>query len=201
MTPDERLSEVFRNARNISFEYTDKIILFSDCHRGDNSWADDFAPNQNVLFHALEHYYSEGFTFIELGDGDELWENRNFTDIRNTHSHIFWIMQQFYKENRLHLIYGNHDMERKDPAIVRKTLHEYYDERSGTVLPSSTGSMSSRALPCATGAAGGASYWHTGIRPIRLTISNGKLGASLSAISGATCSCWALRIHQPSQEF
>ena len=135
MTPDERLSEVFRNARNISFEYTDKIILFSDCHRGDNSWADDFAPNQNVLFHALEHYYNEGFTYIELGDGDELWENRNFTDIRNTHSHIFWIMQQFYKENRLHMIYGNHDMERKDPAIVRKTLHEYYDERSGTVLP------------------------------------------------------------------
>jgi len=135
MTPDERLSEVFRNARNISFEYTDKFILFSDCHRGDNSWADDFAPNQNLLFHALEYYYREGFTYIELGDGDELWENRDFSDIRSTHSHIFWVMQQFFNENRLHMIYGNHDMERKDPAVVRKTLYDYYDERSGKVLP------------------------------------------------------------------
>lgn len=135
MTPNERLNEVLRNARNINFEYTDKLVLFSDCHRGDNSWADDFAPNQNLLFHALEHYYREGFTYIELGDGDELWENRDFADIRSSHSHVYWIMQQFFLDNRLHLIFGNHDIERKDPDVVRKTLYEYYDERTGKVLP------------------------------------------------------------------
>ena len=75
MSSDSRLSRAYSNAKIIDFDDTSKFILFSDCHRGDNSFADDFANNRNIYFHALKFYHSEGFDYCELGDGDELWEN------------------------------------------------------------------------------------------------------------------------------
>ncbi len=135
MNESDKLTEVYQSAKEIPFDFTDKFIFFSDCHRGDNSWADDFAHNQNMLFYALEHYLKEGFTYIEVGDGDELWENSDFGEIRRAHSHIFWLLQQFYQAGRLHLMWGNHDLERADPARVRDTLYTYHDERSGQTLP------------------------------------------------------------------
>ena len=130
MSTSRRLTEVLELAEEIPFDDSSKFILFSDCHRGDNSWADDFAHNQSLFFHALKHYYDEGFTYIEIGDGDELWENRRFDDIRRAHSHVFWRLHKFHKEKRLYLIRGNHDMERKDPLTVEKTLHQYHNERT-----------------------------------------------------------------------
>ena len=135
MSTSKRLSEVFESAKEIPFDDSSKFILFSDCHRGDNSWADDFAHNQNLFFHALNHYYNEGFTYIEIGDEDELWENKRFADIRQAHSHVFWLMCKFHKEKRLHLIWGNHDIERKDRKKVEKTLYRYYDERKKRYEP------------------------------------------------------------------
>jgi hypothetical protein len=74
---------VFAGARRqpILFDDSSKFIFFSDCHRGDNSWADNFSPNQLLMFHALTYYYDQGYTYIEVGDGDELWENRDFRTI------------------------------------------------------------------------------------------------------------------------
>ena len=135
MSTSKRLTEVFESAKEIPFDDSSKFILFSDCHRGDNSWADDFAHNQNLFFHALNRYYNEGFTYIEIGDGDELWENKRFADIRRAHSHVFWLMGEFHKENRLHLIWGNHDIERKDPKKVEETLYRYYDDRKERYEP------------------------------------------------------------------
>jgi hypothetical protein len=44
MSVASRLSEVLESSEEISFDNFSKFILFGDCHRGDNSWADDFAP-------------------------------------------------------------------------------------------------------------------------------------------------------------
>ena len=63
-----RLTELLATAPVIPFDNSDRFILFSDCHRGDNSWADDFAHNQGLHFHALQHYLEQGYTYIELGD-------------------------------------------------------------------------------------------------------------------------------------
>ncbi len=142
MSTNKRLTKVFKSAKEISFDDSSKFIFFSDCHRGDNSWADDFAHNQNLFFHALNYYYDKGFTYIEIGDGDELWENKRFADIREAHSHIFWKMSEFHKENRLYLIWGNHDIRRKDrkrKALknknVEKKRYRYYDDRKGGYEP------------------------------------------------------------------
>jgi hypothetical protein len=73
----------YRSAEN-SFNDQSKFILFSDCHRSDNSFADDFASNRNVYFHAMTQYYNDGFTYFELGDGDELWKTSFKTILKHT---------------------------------------------------------------------------------------------------------------------
>ncbi len=135
MSISSRLSQVFQSAQEIPFDDASKFIFFSDCHRGDNSWADNFARNQSLFFFALEHYNRNGFTYVEIGDGDELYENWHFTAIRQAHSHVFWLLRQFYTAGRFYLIHGNHDMERTDPQVVARTLSFYYDERTGNKEP------------------------------------------------------------------
>jgi UDP-2,3-diacylglucosamine pyrophosphatase LpxH len=130
MSTATRLTEVMRSAPEIRLDDSSKFVFFSDCHRGDNSWADDFADNQNLFFHALRYYNREKYTYFEVGDGDELWENEKFSVVRLAHKHIFWLMSEFHKEERLYLIWGNHDNERKDAGTVKRTLQcPYYDER------------------------------------------------------------------------
>ncbi len=135
MSTSKRLTEVFKTAKEISFDDTSKFILFSDTHRGDNSWADDFAHNQSLFFHALEYYFDKGFTYIELGDGDELWENKKFADIRSAHSHVFWLLKQFYDDKRFYRIFGNHDIELKYPGKVEKLLYRFFWERENKYEP------------------------------------------------------------------
>ena len=105
-----------------------KDSFFSDCHRGDNSFADDFANNKNLYFHALRHYYSEGFIYCELGDGTELWENIKFDTVLRAHKSIYELLQLFFTENRLHIIYGDQD-------YVKKHLYTYFDHLTGKDLP------------------------------------------------------------------
>ena len=81
MASQERITEAYQTARRISYNDESKFIVFSDVHRGDNSFADDFANNRNIYHHALNHYFKNGFTYCELGDGDELWENLDFKSI------------------------------------------------------------------------------------------------------------------------
>ena len=68
----ERLSEVFAASPVRDFDDNDKYIIFSDCHRGDNSWKDDYAHNRNLHLHALSYYLEKGFNYIELGDGVQI---------------------------------------------------------------------------------------------------------------------------------
>ena len=131
MSSQTRLDRAYKNAKVVLFDNLSKIILFSDCHRGDNSFADDFSNNRNTYFHALKHYYNEGFTYCELGDGDELWENLSFESILMAHKNVYDLMRLYHIEGRLHLIWGNHDMVYRDPEYVKKHLSTYFDPKDG----------------------------------------------------------------------
>ena len=135
MSSRTRLDKAYHEAKIIGFDDESKFIFFSDCHRSDNSFADDFANNRNIYFHALKHYYAEGFTYIELGDGDELWENISFEPILEAHKNVYELMQLFYNQKRLHRIWGNHDMVYNNPKYVEKYLYTYFDERTGEDKP------------------------------------------------------------------
>ena len=90
----------------------------SDCHRGDGTSNDNFLKNQNLYHAALEYDLQKGFTYIELGDGDELWENRSMQQIIEIHSRTFQLLFQFYEQGRLYFLYGNHDKENEWPLLM-----------------------------------------------------------------------------------
>ncbi len=127
MSSNFRLTRAYRNAKTVSFDDTSKFILFSDCHRGDNSFADDFANNRNIYYHALKFYYNEDFQYCELGDGDELWENLHFENIFEAHKNVYELLRFYHLENRLYMIWGNHDMVYKDPKYVQEHLSSYFE--------------------------------------------------------------------------
>lgn len=115
-----RLDQAYDSAKHLPIDSNSKIILMSDCHRGTGNWGDDFGHNQNIYFAALSHYYKKGYTYIELGDGDELWENRCFDTIIETHNNVFWLLSKFQKKNRLYVLYGNHDIVKRNKAYIKK---------------------------------------------------------------------------------
>ena len=133
MTPLNRLSQIYASSRVIPISDASKVVLLSDCHRGDGSWSDDFLRNQNIYNGALEYYYDNGFTYIEIGDGDELWENYCFSDIAEAHKDSLNLLARFHEDKRLYMIYGNHDMIKKDMSFCRGNLSCYYDARNKCV--------------------------------------------------------------------
>jgi UDP-2,3-diacylglucosamine pyrophosphatase LpxH len=135
LSSQNRLTRAYKEAKRISFDNKSKFILFSDCHRGDGSFADDFANNRNVYQHALKHYFEHNYTYIELGDGDELWENLFFKDIFEANKSVFLQLQKFYNASRLEMIYGNHDMVYRNESFVQKHFTEYFDTKEGKKLP------------------------------------------------------------------
>ena len=130
MSSNHRISRAFKQAKKLPLNSQSKYILFSDCHRGDNSFADDFSHNRKIFHYALSQYLQKDFTYIELGDGDELWENK-FVNIFNANKHVYLLLKKFHDKNRLHLIWGNHDMDYRNHKNVRKNLNYYYDVIDG----------------------------------------------------------------------
>jgi UDP-2,3-diacylglucosamine pyrophosphatase LpxH len=128
MRANKRLTKAFKNAKRIPFDKNSKYIFFSDCHRGDDSVSDEFIRNQNIFLHALNYYYKEGYTYIEVGDGDELWEYKNFSVIRLAHTDVFTVIKKFYDTGRFIMLYGNHNIYLKSKRFVKTNYFEYYDE-------------------------------------------------------------------------
>lgn len=132
---ERRLRCVYNTAEVVPFDENSKFIIMSDCHRGQGNTGDNFLPNQILHFAALEYYYKNGFTYIELGDGDELWENRKIYPIIAAHSDIFWIMSKFYDEDRLYMLYGNHDIVKHRKQLTNKVYSSFYCDSSECRLP------------------------------------------------------------------
>ncbi len=130
MSAFSRLDHAFQNAPALPLSNRSRYVLMSDCHRGMGTSSDNFLKNQHLYFAALEHYYRQGFTYIELGDGDELWENRSLKNIIDVHSNVFWLFKQFYQENRLYLLYGNHDIVKRKKSYPAKSCGTFFCTQS-----------------------------------------------------------------------
>lgn len=130
-----RLELVYSSSDHIIFNNSSKLVFFSDCHRGDSSMADSFLKNSDIYLYALNYYYSNGFTYFELGDGDELWENPRFSTLIKAHLEVYLILQKFYIDNRLYMIWGNHDIFKSCKVYVRNTLFRYFDTKTQIYRP------------------------------------------------------------------
>ena len=91
----------------------DRLVLFSDHHKGDASSADDFRKNAELYTLALSFYKNEGFSLIVLGDNEELWENQ-YERILNKYRNI--IQQEIEMaletpQGKKIRLWGNHDKE------------------------------------------------------------------------------------------
>jgi len=113
-----------RNKKVIDITPQTKIVIFSDLHRGIGDWADDFMHNALIFHTALKYYFLNDFIYIELGDGDELYENRRLSAIVRRYADIYRIMDDFHREDRLILVWGNHNMQMRKKRWFLKELQK-----------------------------------------------------------------------------
>lgn len=122
-----KLDKIYKNAKKIDIYKHSKIVIASDCHRGIDNINDNFAKNKWIYKKALKYYYDNGFTYIELGDGDEMWEVKNYNKIIEAYPDIFKLLKKFYQENRFFMLYGNHDICKRNKKVLKKYFYNYYD--------------------------------------------------------------------------
>lgn len=125
MTCYRRLKKSLEGALRLPLNPRTKYVLFSDCHRGTGTSNDNFLKNQTLYLAALQHYFRTDYTYIELGDGDELWENPDLKEVIETYSTVYHILSLFHRQGRLHLLYGNHDLIKRDMHYTAKCCDTY----------------------------------------------------------------------------
>ncbi|MEP6750873.1 MAG: metallophosphoesterase [Bacteroidota bacterium] len=91
-----------------------RFIIFSDQHKGARDDADDFTLAEKNYTTALDHYYTNDFTFINLGDCEELWENTPDVVMKYNKT-VLQSETRFLLQNRYYRVFGNHDLEWKYP--------------------------------------------------------------------------------------
>lgn len=108
------LNRLAESGKIVDFDDNSRLVFISDVHRGDGTIFDSLLPNENIYITALKYYYRNKFTYIEVGDGDELWKNKNFNEIAYCYEEVFKVLNKYNKDQRLYMIYGNHDIIKKN---------------------------------------------------------------------------------------
>jgi len=102
----------------------DKFIIFSDQHKGNRSWADDFIICEKNYVAALEYYNHKKFTFINLGDSEELWKFK-IKDIIPANTKAF-ASEAAFQPHRYYKTFGNHDLLWKNRLDVELNLNKIF---------------------------------------------------------------------------
>ncbi len=109
LTAHERLDWAYRLSPRLTIDDQSRLLFLSDCHRGNNGCTDIFKPNKALFMHILNDHFERGYHYVEVGDGDELWQNRDFTAVYRAHRDVYDLLHRFHAQNRLSLLQGNHD--------------------------------------------------------------------------------------------
>ena len=80
-----RIDRALEHALHLPLGTGSRYVVISDCHRGEGTTNDNFLKNAYLYEAAMEHYIKRGFFYLELGDGEELWENRCMDRIVHYH--------------------------------------------------------------------------------------------------------------------
>jgi len=126
----KKLDKFFEKSKRLDIDDSSKLVIMSDCHRGAGDNFDNFIKNKNIFEAALLYYYNNNFTYIELGDGDEMWEVKNKQEIVDVNLDVFKLLKKFYNSKRLIMMYGNHDISKKSKKVLEKYFYRYYNRET-----------------------------------------------------------------------
>lgn len=90
-------------------EQSGRFIIFSDQHKGGRDGADDFMMAEPNYLAALDHYNRNNFSFVCLGDSEELWEN-SLGKVKKHNEKCFEAEKKFVERDAFIKIIGNHDL-------------------------------------------------------------------------------------------
>jgi predicted phosphodiesterase len=102
-----------------------RIIIFSDQHRGTRNGSDDFRICEKTYLTALEYYNQENFYFINLGDCEELWENTMF-GIAKFNEAVYALEKRFILRDAYCKVFGNHDLFWDNDPLAPAWLRKVY---------------------------------------------------------------------------
>ena len=131
MKTRDRLTQAYDEARVVPFDDASRFVFLTDAHRGDGSMADEFQKNKDIFNAALDHYFAEGYTLVEAGDNDDLWEYPHVRNIVSAHGRTFERIRAFHRERRYFRLYGNHDVQLRDADYVRDQFTHAFNSVTG----------------------------------------------------------------------
>jgi hypothetical protein len=99
----------------------DKLVIFSDHHKGNRDGADDFLVCEQAYNAALAYYDRLGYTLVVLGDVEELWEEWPQT-VFKAYPHTLELEAVFHRAERYLRFWGNHDDAWSHKDMVEKLL-------------------------------------------------------------------------------
>lgn len=102
-------------------------MIFSDHHKGSGDNADDFRQCEMAYHAGLGYYLESGFTLVNLGDIEELWENRH-QPVLETYPWTLRLENEFHKAGRYWRFWGNHDDLWRDRTQVSKYLDKFFKD-------------------------------------------------------------------------
>ena len=126
----KKLNNIFNKSNKLFINNNTKIVIMSDLHRGRKDKYDNFSKNENIYLYALDYYYKKGFIYIELGDGDDLWEVKKCTNIVKSNIASFKALKKFHNTGRLIMLYGNHDIVKSSSKVFDNCFNCYYNEKN-----------------------------------------------------------------------
>jgi len=125
---DESVNPKTRKLKRFNLdEVNQRVIIFSDQHRGARDGADDFAVCENSYLTALEYYNKESFYYTNLGDCEELWENTLFTIAKHNEA-VYEKEKLFIARDAYCKVFGNHDLFWDNDPLVSVWLKKIYGE-------------------------------------------------------------------------
>jgi len=87
----------------------EKMIIFSDQHKGTRDNADDFRAAEKNYLTALDYYHQMDFQFISLGDCEELWKYTP-QKVMTHNDDCFAAEKKFMEQDHFFKLFGNHDL-------------------------------------------------------------------------------------------
>jgi UDP-2,3-diacylglucosamine pyrophosphatase LpxH len=100
---------------------TERIVVFSDHHKGTGDQADDFRRCEHAYTAALGYYLEAGYRLFVLGDAEELWEERP-EPVIDRYRAVLELEAQFTARGGLERFFGNHDDDWRNASAVRAHL-------------------------------------------------------------------------------